>query len=217
MQDVVRKRIVGAAVLIAIGILLPLTLVRFVQDSAPDDQAMRVYEITPSGGIEPVDGATQGAGTVTDSTRTVPDMPAATAVTAAGDNTQAADRTAAAEPAPATTATASAAQTAPHTVKSASDDRDTDGPRPADDAGLKQSVAAGSWVVQVASFLEESNARTLAQQLSGAFAVFYTPARIEGKTWYRVRIGPFDSEAAAHDTAAQLRAQRGDTLVLQVD
>src|SRR5699024_6892822 len=117
------------------------------------------------------------------------------------------------------------AQQTPDTVKSAPETSASEASQqaaaepapPADTADLERDAAAGSWIVQVASFGKEQNARALAQQLDEAFTVFYTPAQINGETWYRVRIGPFDSEAAANNAAAELRAQGRDILVKQVD
>src|SRR5699024_6475462 len=64
MEEVVRKRVVGAVVLVVIGIMLPLLLSRCLHDPAPGgDQAMRVYEITPSGSVEPVGDDTEQATT----------------------------------------------------------------------------------------------------------------------------------------------------------
>lgn len=245
MEEVVRKRVVGAVVLVVIGIMLPLLLSRCLHDPAPDGQAMRVYEITPTGEIEPVVSGMGQAAPAADEAPAVTDAVSEEPSASDGSADQALplvmeDSAPAVEPTPEpepqprpesepapepepTTAAVDAQQT-PDTVKSASEDTVAEAPPqaaepapPADTMDLERDVAAGSWIVQVASFSKEQNARALAQQLNDAYTVFYTPAQVSGETWYRVRIGPFDSEAAANNAAAELRAQGRDTLVTQVD
>ena len=50
MDEVLKRRVIGAAVLIAIGILIPVMVVKLAQPSSPPSgESVRVYEITPSG------------------------------------------------------------------------------------------------------------------------------------------------------------------------
>jgi len=236
MEEVVRKRAVGAVVLVVIGIMLPLLLARCLHDPAPDGQAMRVYDITPSGGIEPVDGGMEQAAPAADEAPAVTDdgadNPPATDGGAGQEqplvvegSAPTVEPTPEPQPQPEPATAAADAQQTPDTVKSAPETSASEASQqaaaepapPADTADLERDAAAGSWIVQVASFGKEQNARALAQQLDEAFTVFYTPAQINGETWYRVRIGPFDSEAAANNAAAELRAQGRDILVKQVD
>lgn len=232
MEEVVRKRVVGAVVLVVIGIMLPLLLSRCLHDPAPDGQAMRVYEITPSGGIEPVDGGMAQADKPPASSEAPAAAPdAVEAPPVADENAAEPEPELQSEPEPTiteepkTAAPVADAQKPSDTVKSAAENSVAEAPpqtttaaaSPANATDLEHDVAAGSWIVQVASFAKEQNAQALAQQLDEAYTVFYTPAQVNDETWYRVRIGPFDGEAGANNAAAELRAQGRDTLVMQVD
>lgn len=47
------------------------------------------------------------------------------------------------------------------------------------------------WIVQVASFSEQSNADALQEQLEKkGYTAFVATAEVNGRTWYRVRVGP---------------------------
>ncbi|HLQ84888.1 MAG TPA: SPOR domain-containing protein, partial [Salinisphaeraceae bacterium] len=78
-------------------------------------------------------------------------------------------------------------------------------------------VAAGDWVIQVASFGKRDNAQALEQELGADFPTFHARAQINDQTWYRVRVGPFASRAEAENVAGELRAQGHNTLVQQLD
>lgn len=213
MEEVVRKRLVGAMVLVLIGITLPFLLSRCMHGPSPDGQTMRVYELSPSGGIKPMSQPLAGAKDAASS----PEPVAAHAMSSdtAPDATNPVITTAAdtaddaAQPAPSAAANA---QTTADTVKS-----EGGAESGTDESGLRKNVAVGAWVVQVASFSTEKDARAMAQRLDNAYAVFYTAAEVNGDTWFRVRIGPFDSDAAAKNAAAELRAQGRDTLIVRVE
>jgi DedD protein len=68
-------------------------------------------------------------------------------------------------------------------------------------------AASGDWIVQLGSFGEEANARRLAQQ-SGTFGYKAEVSSYQsgGRTLYRVRVGPAKSRAAADATASALKA-----------
>lgn len=235
MDEVVRKRIVGAAILILIGIALPVLLSRCMHAPVGEDQAMRVYEIQPSGDIEQVSAQAGHAESGTEATTR------STPAQAGGTNEGNAADTASESIAAATLASESnggpmaAQQSQPQSqpqrepepqsaageaasAATADATKPTGGePVQTAEQGFEQSAPSGAWVVQVASFPTEKDARAMAKQLAEAYAVFYTTAQVNGDTWYRVRIGPFDTSAAAKNAAAELRAQGRDTLVVQVD
>lgn len=252
MQDVVRKRLVGAAVLIALGIIVPLLLARWLHNPAADGQAMRVYEITPSGSVQLVDADTDnksalGTDTASDAHQPdnqAPDLPASGAMELAAneqapavpeikphEQTQSAQsESTQAQPQQDTAATTkqqSDSESASESARVKSEARATQSEpsqstskthsKTSAGGSSKRSVAAGDWVVQVASFGKENNAQALAQELGSDFPTFYAAADVNGETWYRVRIGPLDSEAAADNVASELHAQGHNTLVLQVD
>jgi DedD protein len=68
-------------------------------------------------------------------------------------------------------------------------------------------VAAGDWTVQLGSFGEEANAQRLAQR-AGTFGykAEVSSYRSGGRTLYRVRVGPQATRAAAEAAASALRA-----------
>ena len=186
---------------------------------------MRVYEIQPSGAIEPVT-AQAGTNNTADADAALQQVPAQANTAATADNTTAGSIAAATlakegtapvppqqsrpEPEPSSSTEQAAAPTASNQTA----DEQT---QVADQGGLERTAPSGSWVVQVASFPNEQDALAMAEQLGEAYEVFYTAAQIKGDTWYRVRIGPFDTGAAAKNAAAELRAQGRDTLVVHVD
>lgn len=227
MEDVIRKRIVGAAVLVFIGVMLPLLLSRCVDDPAPNNQTMHVYEITPSGGIEPIDSSDRPARPPDEGKTPVPaDMTVQTPATAPvppGNSSATSPTTPTAETADTSNSTADA-QLVPDAVESASGTESVEEEKPVADsspqspnADLSKQAPSGTWVVQVASFAKETNAKAMAEQLDDAYAVFYTSAQVNGETWYRVRVGPFDNDAEANNAAAELRAQGRKTLVVRVE
>lgn len=235
MNDVVKKRIVGAAVLIAAGVLVPLLLARWLHDPQLDQQAMRVYEITPSGEVQAVTAAGGGDQAVTQApvptTNDEPDDPrmrmAATQemqfdAPAKQENDAPGSATDSGQtPRPSNAIESpkqdTAADESPQAGRAPPQPVTTPEPDNSGAAAIKRSVAPGAWVVQVASFAKQSNARALALALNEHFAAFYTQAEINGRTWYRVRVGPLASEAAANNTAGELRALGHNTLVQQVE
>lgn len=56
----------------------------------------------------------------------------------------------------------------------------------------------GNWVVQVGSFSDQQKAVTLRDKLrNGGFATQVEKVRVEGKTFFRVRVGPYLERAEA--------------------
>jgi len=66
---------------------------------------------------------------------------------------------------------------------------------------------SGDWIVQLGSFSDEANARRLAQR-SGTFGykADVSSYRSGGRTLYRVRVGPAKTRAEADATASALKA-----------
>ncbi|MGE4133375.1 MAG: SPOR domain-containing protein [Bdellovibrionales bacterium] len=76
--------------------------------------------------------------------------------------------------------------------------------KPASALPAVASSAVGKYTVQVASFSDEKEAKEHAASLKGnGWNAFYLPAQVNGKTWYRVLVGLFNSQ----DSAKQFRAQ----------
>lgn len=66
------------------------------------------------------------------------------------------------------------------------------------------SSAIGKYTVQVASYAEESEAKNHAATLKGkGWSAFYVPATVQGRTWYRVSVGIYDSNKSATEARSQ--------------
>lgn len=259
MEDKIKKRIVGAVVLVFAGILVPFLLVQILQDPQLDEQAMRVYKITSSGEVEQIDGPSSADSPPADESMTLAkteglhvkqDQDAAKTTSKNKPDTQTqsnaleskkqhaqsrgtphqqsasqAQPATQRKPKPEPESSPEPTQSEPGSTEStrtASQQTDTSQATASDSAGsetsgIKRSVASGAWVVQVASFLKENNARALAHTLGDHFDAYYTEAQIDDKSWYRVRIGPLESEAEANNKSGELRALGHKTLVLQID
>lgn len=73
-------------------------------------------------------------------------------------------------------------------------------------APKKRYIARGDYYIQVASFVEEENAHSLAEDLEKRlYKVVIEKAEIEEKTFYRVRVGPFESEGVATNTMTAMK------------
>lgn len=223
MKDVMKKRVVGAVVLVIIGIALPLMLARCMQDEDSDTDAMRVYEIAPDGQARPagapadggksnverdsVDGA---SGVAEKGEHDTPDLPEAVSPAASDENSAAASET-----------PQLAAEPEPEPAGNAASESNYGAPKPSsedDTSSLRQTKSlSGAYVVQVASFGDEANAERMARELSGEFKAFYRAGDVNGKTYYRVRIGPFENEKSANSAAAKLRSSGRATLVRRAE
>lgn len=73
----------------------------------------------------------------------------------------------------------------------------------------------GSWVIQVASLAAPDVAAELEGRLrSAGFSAFVERATVNGRLWFRVRVGPKPDRTQAEQTAALLRERhRLDTLI----
>lgn len=233
MEDVVRKRVVGAVVLVVLGIVLPLLLARCMRDDAAGDtQSMRVYEITPTGEARPAgESRVAGADNQGIATNGGTDAPAQDATAqrpAQGDSPTGGPTAPEVQQAPAPAAEPEQQLPSPEPQPEPEPPAPEPEPQPSAPAAspesgepaaapVKRATVAAGWVVQVASFSDESNALTLARELNDNYSAFYTEAVVDGSNYYRVRIGPFDDEAAADAAAQALRDQGRNPLVLQVE
>ncbi len=76
-------------------------------------------------------------------------------------------------------------------------------PRPAE-ADAKESRRP--WTVQVNAFPEEKSAKTLVDRLRDkGYNAYLSESRIEGRVWYRVRVGRFESRDEAEKTQESLK------------
>jgi DedD protein len=78
-----------------------------------------------------------------------------------------------------------------------------------------QASAAGDWTVQLGSFEDEANARRLAQRaVTYGHKAEVSSYKNGARTLYRVRVGPQATKAAADATASALRAHGVDARVV---
>jgi cell division septation protein DedD len=78
--------------------------------------------------------------------------------------------------------------------------------RPAPAAQEPATSAAGSFVIQVFSTKDESQAKKVLNDLKGAgFKAFMSPVKVASSTMHRVRIGPFQQRSQADQTAAKVK------------
>ncbi|MBI4679085.1 MAG: SPOR domain-containing protein [Elusimicrobia bacterium] len=65
---------------------------------------------------------------------------------------------------------------------------------------------SGQFLVQVGSFGDEARAQALKKAIEGAFlSVAVLPVSVSGKTFYQVRVGPFDGRPAAQEASDKLK------------
>lgn len=79
----------------------------------------------------------------------------------------------------------------------------------AGDMGAAGEPAVTGWVVQVGSFSEDANAAVLRDRLQDrGFAAFVAEGTADGKSVWRVRVGPFPEESEAREIARRLEEDR---------
>lgn len=265
MNDVMKKRLIGVAIIIAIGVLVPVLLSQCMgsNDSGEKSGEMRVYTVDPDGQATresddddseqgpdmpdavspqrddsaddaadsneeefetpPVSGGQSGSSDADDSAeaeanRSEPE-------TASEPNQRQQQREpqretpAEREPAPEPKRAAPASSNSGSDYGASTQGRASGATRSqsssnnsGSQSGLSRASISG-WVVQVGSFSERSNASDLARQLSGSFTASYTPATIDGRTLYRVNVGPFANEGQARSAADRLSQQGRQGLV----
>jgi DedD protein len=194
MDQGLKERLVGAAVLVAIAVWL----IPWVLDGPEDGVEAPASSLQLPSAEEPMPMRTQ--------TLKLGEAPEQSAETAATPPPQPAIATAepvkdaaASQPEPQAEATLAAATAGGERPPPAADASAP--PKPA------QPKAEGDWTVQLGSFEAEANAKRLAQR-AGTFGykAEVSSYRSGGKTLYRVRVGPQATRAAADAAASALRA-----------
>lgn len=67
--------------------------------------------------------------------------------------------------------------------------------------------AEAGWFVQIGSFADPANARSVRERLLGAkLPASVQEVKVGRATWYRVRVGPYSKEAAAQKSLERVRA-----------
>lgn len=218
----VKERLVGAAVLVAIAVILIPELLSGPskkQKPAPpavtrNEQGIKTYQfdLNPSG---------KPSGQFTSSTAAPPAEQAAP-IEPAEKAPAPSEETARAElsnPAPSNPApTPAAAAPRPEQPPMAPSPREEKDVQPATPAPKPADATTPGWAVQLGSFADAQRANQLTQRLRAAgHNVYLVPLRRpDGKVLQRVRIGPYEQRAAAETALRQVAAEaKGAALVTQ--
>jgi DedD protein len=216
MDQGLKERLVGAAVLVAIGVwLIPWVLdgpeepletgaSSLQLPAAEEPMPMRTQTLRLGGEAEPV------APAPAEPVAAAPEPPAEPAAESAAEPSEAAE-VAVVEAAPPRQASPSAAPSAAAQTSDTPAPPVATPPKPAPSATSPRpapAVAArGAWAVQLGSFSEEARARSVAQR-TGTFGykAAVTTIRSNGRTLYRVRVGPYAARGEADAAASALVA-----------
>ena len=205
MDQGLKERLIGAAVLVALGVwLIPWVL------DGPDAQSeIRSAALQLPAPEEPVPIRTQtlqlnppAAAAGSDA---VPDRSTAPETPDADPAPLPAPERAAAVPAVVTPPAEPAVQT--QASPKGSPAVAVTAPAPATRAAAVAKPPAGTWLVQLGSFSEEENARRLAQRVATfGYEADISTYRASGRSMYRVRVGPHETRARADAAASALTA-----------
>jgi DedD protein len=208
MEQGLKERLVGAAVLVAIAVWL----IPWVLDGpdAPMDAGGSSLQLPPAEEPMPMRTQTLRLGDAPEPEVAAAPVPAASPPAVAEPVAAVEPPAAAAEPTPPEPQAdeppaVAAVQPEPARAPAAAPPPATAAPKPA--ASAASAPASGDWIVQLGSFSDEANARRLAQR-SGTFGykADVSSYRSGDKTLYRVRVGPAQSRAAADAAASALKA-----------
>jgi DedD protein len=192
MDFLLKQRLVGAIVLVALGVIfIPMLLEEPEGTLMPGMEELPEFRAPrPS---EPLDSFPAADA--------LPDEPARAVVMEEASpeplqNQADAPREPAPEPAAEEQATAA--------VEPESAEPETE-PVPAPDKDPVEAGPLGNWIVQVGSFSSQQNALALRDKLrKDGFVTQVEKVRVEGKTHYRVRVGPFLERADADRNQREL-------------
>lgn len=213
MDNALKARLIGAAVLVALAVLLIPELLSGRKSASGGDEVAgsepgtRTFTIELAGSGSDV-AAGSVSGSTTGAAPAVEAPPASPAASAAPD----------AEP---QSPSASRADDKPVDQPSAHDDGarapasqpsapevKAGPPAPAAPSSAAASTVKGGWAVQVGAFSSAATAEKLAAELKSAgYRAFISPVSKSGKTLQRVRVGPEADRARAEGIAAKLKAR----------
>ncbi|MDE3059784.1 MAG: septal ring lytic transglycosylase RlpA family protein [Pseudomonadota bacterium] len=74
--------------------------------------------------------------------------------------------------------------------------------------------AQGHYIVQAGAFSAEENARKLMAKLEGIASIVVDKVAMGEKTWWRVRLGPFNDQQSADDALAKARVIVADARII---
>lgn len=211
MDEVLKARLIGAAVLVAIAVLLIPELLSGRKTAEPvaeeaGPRGSRTFTIELGGGAGQ---SVRTPTTVTTAPEPLPSAPAPAATVAAPVT----------EPATPVETTPPPAEVVAAPVEREPVPPPAAGPTVAKPAPAPASVPSrGGWAVQVGAFGSADTAAKLVRDLSGAgYRAFVSPVARGGKTLHRVRVGPEADKGDAAQLATRLKARGLPATVVQND
>jgi DedD protein len=191
MDQGLKERLVGAAVLVAIGVWL----IPWVLDGPENPVESGGNSLQLPAVEEPMPMRTQTL-RLGDANERAAERPPPAAVSAAAATTTTTESPPAREAAGDSEGPVSSSAPAPVAVAAVPP------PKPAPAA-----AASGDWIVQLGTFSEEANARRLVQRVATfGYEADVSNYRANGRTLYRVRVGPATTRGQADAKVSALRA-----------
>jgi DedD protein len=227
MEESLKARLIGAAVLVALAVLLIPELlsgrkaVEPLSEEGTGSRGTRTFTIE----LGQAQGPTTRSPTTSTAASSAPAAVASSEASAVAKPAVEAPVGPSVEPADATTAPARIAAAAPTTAKVVREPgaapptvETPPAATPAEPKPPPASTAAGGWAVQVGAFGSAETARKLVRDLGGAgYGAFVAPVNRGGKTLYRVRVGPTADKAGAEQLAQRLKARGLPATVVRND
>lgn len=214
MDDALKARLIGAAVLVALAVILIPELLSGRKPESSDAATSATARGTRTVTID-LTGASPGAAAAPVAAQ--PMAPSAqgasAATTTAATPPVAADREPAAPPLASPTPQSTSPQPRPQPGVSPAAPAGTTTPQspPTTKAVVTPALAIparGGWAVQVGAFGATATADKLARELQSAgFKAYVSPVARSGKTLYRVRVGPEAERSRAEGLAASLKGR----------
>lgn len=214
MDRSLKERLIGAAVLVALGVwLIPWVLDGPDSDDTAVEEPIALELPVPATGEAPSRGEPIRRQTIElnvdrrpPAGEIAPEGPAAVNTEPTGDaQAPAAEET---KPAPSTASTPSQSRPSPEPAAVAATPPVRQSPAPAAPAvSVSRNVPTDGWMVQLGSFGDSANAQRQAERIR----TFGHDPRIyeftaSGRLMYRVRVGPMDTRERAEATASALSA-----------
>lgn len=231
MEDSLKARLIGAAVLVALAVLLIPELLSGRKEAEPVAEAAAGPRGTRTFTIELGEGAGPVGRSSSAASAPLPVTPADDAAPASGATmaevaptngeppVEPAEPQAAGTGRPSRPAPTEAAGSPPAAAATQSGPAASAAPRAApSQPAVSDARTTGGWAVQVGAFGSADTARKLAADLAAAgYRAFVSPVKRGSKTLYRVRVGPEGDRAAAEQLAPRLKARGLPATVVQND
>jgi len=219
MEEPLKARLIGAAVLVTVAVLLIPELLSGRKAAEPAAEDGAGQRGTRTFTIELGQGSGQATRTAPVATTPAPaaveETPAATGERTVPSVEPQTGAAAAVEPSAAAAQARPVAQPpAPQPEQKAAAQPE---PKP-EPAAQPAATAGGAWAVQVGAFGSLETARGMVRDLAGAgYRAYIAPVTRGGKTLHRVRVGPEAERASAEQIAKRLKARGLPATVVRND